>query len=247
MINTFALVSLISFIICLILGLVVYFKNVRYVINNKVGKMFVLICFSLAFSWALIEFGYRHAASYELAYLWLKANVFWYIVLSFLLHFTLVLTDFNGFLRKKITYLFIYGPAIIFIFLDIFTPYLLTVPIKEEWGWFFGIPINPILYGISTTWAVFVVIFCLYIYVEHFKSIKHEIQKTRILIAIVGITIPITVGFFTEWLFPLLTLRVPELVVPTLTIGLILIWYAIWKYNPSKITYKDVVSEINNF
>jgi len=247
MLNILALISLISFIICLVLGFVVYFKNVRYVINNKLGEMFVLICFSLAFSWALIEFGYRYATSYEIAYLWLKVNVFWYIVLSFLLHFILILTKNKKILNRKITYFFIYGIAIIFIFLDIFTPLLLTVPIKEQWGWFFGIPLNPILYGISSTWAIFMIIFCLYIIIDYLRNLKVESQKIKIKFTILGISIPISIGFFTEWLFPLLSIRVPELVVPTLTIGLFIIWYGLWIYSPSKEEFSGVIPKINDF
>ena len=43
-----------------------------------------------------------------------------------------------------------------------------------------------------------------------------------------------SVGFNTEWLLPLMNIRVPELVVPTLTIGLVIIWYSIWMYTPSQ-------------
>jgi hypothetical protein len=246
MLNGFALISLISFLVCLILGIFVYFKNVRYVINNKLGKIFVLICFSLAFFWALIEFGYRFAPNYEVAYLWLKANVFWYIVLSLLLHFTLVYTKNNKLLKKKITYLFIYSPAILFIILDIYTPHLFTTPIKAQWGWFFGIPLNPILYGISTTWAVFIIIFCLYIFIEYLSTVKTQIKKRKIKLTIIGISIPISVGFNTEWLLPLMNIRVPELAVPTLTLGLIIIWYAKWIYSPTLKGYSQTKIEVDN-
>jgi hypothetical protein len=122
---------------------------------------------------------------------------------------------------------------------------LFTIPIKAQWGWFFGIPLNPIFYGISTTWAVFTVIFCLYIFVEYLRTVKTRIMKIKIKFIIIGISIPITVGFNTEWLLPLMNIRVPELVVPALTIGLIIIWYVKWIYNPSRKEYTE--TDVDNF
>lgn len=131
MINGFTLLSLISFVVCLSLALFVYFKKVRYVLHNKLGKIFVLLCLTLAFSWAIIEFGYRSAENFEIANFWLKINVSWYFVMSLLLHFSLIFTENTQLLRKKITYLIIYGPAICFFLIDIQTNLLYTEPIKQ--------------------------------------------------------------------------------------------------------------------
>jgi len=67
--NAFALISLISFVVCLLLGTYVYIKEVRYTFKNELAKYFVLTCLSFALSWALIEFGYRTVSSFEAAFL----------------------------------------------------------------------------------------------------------------------------------------------------------------------------------
>lgn len=246
--NGFALLSLTSFTACIILGIFVYIKEVRYVFENKLAKYFVLICLSLAFCWALIEFGYRTAPSFENAFLWSKINATWYIVISLILHFTLILTDNIKLLRNKLTYFIIYGPTIIFIVTDIETTLLLTDPIKAEWGWMFGIPENPITYGISSTWAMCTVIFSLIICIEYLFNTQQTYKKKQVKLATIGLLIPSVVGFHTEYLFPIMNIKFPELVVPSLTIGLIIIWYSLWskKYWEKNHKYNLIINNIDN-
>lgn len=242
------MLSLSSFIICLFLGIFVYYKHVRNVFDNRLAKLFVLLCFTLAFCWALIEFGYRNAPNFEVAFFWIKINMFWYIVLSLLLHFTLIFTENFLLLKRKLTYVLMYGPALIFILLDILTTSLLTEPIKVEWGWIFGVPKHPIIYGVSLTWAAFTVLFCLYIYLDYLKHLTSVRNKIRTKYTIIGILIPMGIGLNTEWLFPIMNIRFPELVVPALTLGLVIIWYVNWIYLPkinNKI-YHDIKLEIDN-
>lgn len=246
MINAFALLSLISLLVSLALGIIVYFKKVRYIFYNKTSKMFVLLCFTLAFCWALIEFGYRSADDFDTAYFWLKVNVLWYFVMSFLIHVSLLYTENIKLLKQKITYVIMYGPAVIFLFIDLTTNLLLTEPIKESWGWSFGIPANLIVHNIASGWAAFISIFCFYIILDYFYSINNPNKKKQTKFLIVGISIPILVGLNTEWFFPILGIKFPELLVPTLTIGLIIMGYGLWIYSPekSKNYYRFVRKEI---
>lgn len=234
MITTLTLLSLISLLICTILAIIIYFKHVRYVFSNKISKLFVFLCLSFVLFWALIEFGYRSASDFNTALFWLKINVAWYFVMSFLLHFTLLYTEHNDFLKRKISYLLIYGPAFFFFLIDINTQFLLSIPIKESWGWTYGIPTNPIIYSISVTWAAFISLYCLYILLSYFFKKNNFICKKQTGFIVIGIFIPFIIGFNTEWLFPILGIKFPELLVPSLTVGLILIFYGIWVYPPNK-------------
>lgn len=234
MIITLALLSLVSLLICTILAIIIYFKHVKYVFYNKTSKLFVFLCLSFAFFWALIEFGYRSASDFNTALFWLKINVAWYFVISFLLHFTLLYTAHYEFLKRKITYLLIYGPALFFFLIDINTQFLLSIPMKESWGWTYGMPTNPVLYSISITWAAFIALYCLYFFLSYFFKENNLISKKQTRFVVVGICIPVIIGFNTEWLFPLIGVKFPELIVPSLTVGLILIFYGIWIYSPNK-------------
>lgn len=247
MISGFALVSMISFILCIVLSITIYFKKVKYIFNNDLSKIFVLLCISLALFWALIEFGYRSANDFTTAYYWLKLNVAWYFVMSFLLHFSLLYTENHHLLKKKITYLIIYGPAIIFFFIDISTNLLLTKPVLVSWGWTFGIPTNPIMHSIPSTWAAFTALFCFYIILDYLSKLHNINKKKQTRIIIFGICIPIIIGLNTEWLFPILNIRFPELIVPALTFGIIIICYGIWIYSPlkNKDYYEVVKTEID--
>ena len=174
----FAILSLISMIICLALGLWIYFKNVRFVFNNKLSRILCFLCLTLAFCWAIVEFGYRHAPNFEVASFWLKINVTWYIVISLLIHLALIYTENYKLLKRKLTYFIIYGPALLFFIIDISSNLLYTIPYKTSWGWSFGTPANPIIHTISSTWAAFAAVFCLYVFLDYyFKSYNHYKKK----------------------------------------------------------------------
>jgi len=226
--NIFALISLTSFIICIILALLVYLKQVKYVFYNELSKIFMLLCLTLALSWAIIEFGYRYANDFSTAYLWLKLNVAWYLTISLLLHFILLFTENNKLLERKLTYLIIYGPSLIFIIIDITTNLLITAPTKEAWGWSYGIPEHPLFHGLSSTWAAFAGIFCLYMVIEYFLNQKNEKKKNIAKYVMLGLLIPVGIAFNTEWLFPIIGIKLPEIFVPATTISLLIIWYTIW-------------------
>jgi len=233
MISIFTLLSLSSFIICLSLALIIYFKKVRYTYDNKLSKLFTFLCLSLAFFWAIIEFGYRQAPNFEIASNWLKINVLWYFVISFLLHFILIYTENFQLLKKKITYVIIYGPAITFFLIDIFTNFLNTKPIKEFWGWTYGIPEFPFAHSISTTWAAFTGVFCLYICLEYFLKQHNDLKRKTAKYVVVILSTPVLIAFNTEWLLPILGFRSPELFVTTTSFCLVIIGIVIWKLEPS--------------
>ncbi len=252
MVNSFALISLLSFIICLALAIIVYFREVRYVFNNRLGKIFVLLCLSLALCWASIELGYRSTNDFSIAYFWLKINVTWYIVVSFLMHFTLIFTENFQLLRKKLTYIIIYGPAIVFIFIDGTTNLLVTEPVREIWGWTFGIPKYPLAHAISSTWAAFSAIFCLYMCLEYYLNQNNISKKKSAKYVMLGLLIPVGISFNTEWLFPLAGIKAPELFVPATTICFIIMSYSIWiqgrrdkrrKYEEIKIQVDNLVEK----
>ena len=62
--------------------------------------------------------------------------------------------------------------------MDISTNLLFTKPVLESWGWTFGIPANPIIHSISSTWAAFTALFCLYILLDYLSKI-HNINKKK--------------------------------------------------------------------
>lgn len=226
--NIFAIISLCSFIICILLSIIVYFKQVRKTFNNELGKIFVFLCFSLAICWASIEFGYRQAEEFSTAYFWLKINFSWYIIISFLLHFVLLFTEHYSLLKRKLIYILIYGPSVIFILIDLTTNYLVTEPVLEQWGWTYGIPEFPLAHTISSTWAAFTGVFCLYICLNYHQNIVNSKKKKRAKFVVMGLLIPVGIAFNTEWLFPLIGIKSPELFVPAATIALVLIWYFVW-------------------
>jgi hypothetical protein len=202
---------------------------------------------SFAFCWALIEFGYRNAGNFETAYFWVKINFSWYFVVSLLLHFTLILTEKSKLLKKKLTYVIIYGPALIFFLFDICTEFLVTEPIKQTWGWTYGIPQFPLIYSIVTTWAAFTGLFCIYICLDYYLNMNNFSKKKMMKYTIIGFLIPMAVSLQTEWLLPIMKIPFPELIVPALTAGLFIIWYTSLRSLPLKTSerYEDIKKEID--
>jgi hypothetical protein len=142
---------------------------------------------------------------------------------------------------------FIYGPALIFSLLDLSTEFLITEPIKQIWGWTYGIPQFPLIYSIVTTWAAFTGLFCIYICLDYYLNMNNFSKKNMMKYTIIGFLIPMAISLQTEWLFPIMKISFPELIVPALTVGLIIIWYNSFRSSPLNIyeRYDDIKKEVD--
>ncbi|MFX1521820.1 MAG: PAS domain S-box protein, partial [Promethearchaeota archaeon] len=220
--NAFALLSLLSAIMSSFLGIFVYSKDTK----NSMNRLFMLSCLSLSY-WAFTEFGLRQAESFDSASFWIKLNFLWPFTLAFLLHFTLVFTEQTKFLKTKATYALIYAPTSLFSFLAMnIAP---GTPIRTYWGWTYTFFENILVFYISATWAVALGTLALYLLLRYYiRADKRKKQQTKYIL--IGFSFPVIMGSLTEGLFPLLSIRFPELTNSSFVLGSIVIAYAVLKY-----------------
>jgi PAS domain S-box-containing protein len=243
--NIFSYISLSAFLLCMFLGNFIYHKNSKSQLNIMIALLCLLVGF-LAFA----EFQYRQTSDFETAYLWLKISGLWPIVPAILLHISLIFTGKTDILKNKLTYLFIYLPALIIAFYAVDTNLLLQGILKEYWGWTYVFPAHSTLFYIMSFWTLLCTFLaggiCLVYYLKN-KDMKR--LQTKYLI--VGLYLPLLISMFSDVLLPNMSIRIPETTMVMSTVGIGFISYGVWKYRfpalTAAVAADEIVSTMSNF
>ena len=242
--NVFALISLIAFMVCFFLGNFIYHKNPKSQLNIMIAITSILVGF-LAF----VEFEYRQAEAFQTAFFWLKISTLWPVVPSLLLHISLIFTK-SKYLKNKLTYLLIYLPGIIIFILGLTTNLLIYSAVEEYWGWTYIISPDMILYNIMSVWTVVTVVIAGLICFKYYLKSK-KLRKKQAKYVFAGLYIPLFISFGSDFILPSISIRVPEMTMTTMTIGICLFSYGIWKYRFPALTpavaADNIVSTMSNF
>ena len=242
--NLFALVSLIAFMLCFFLGNFIYHKNPKSQLNIIIALTAIVVGF-LAF----VEFEYRQAETFQIAFFWIKVSTLWPIVPSLLLHISLIFTK-SRYLKNKLIYLLIYLPSIIIIYLSLTTNLLLSDILKEYWGWTYAFPADMTLYNIMSLWTVFTVVLAGIICFRYYLK-SRDLKKKQAKYILAGLYIPLFISLCSDAILPSISLRVPEMTMTMMTIGMCIISYGIWKYKFPALTpaiaADSIVSTMSNF
>jgi len=173
---------------------------------------------------------YRQAESPSLAYFWIKIRALvWTFPLPFLFHFLLILTQRTTWLKKKISYILIYGPAVLFSSIDLTTPLITGHPEKRPWGFTYGTPDTWINWA-SNGWTAALGVISLIVALHYFLRTSDEIKKKQAKYITLGISLPILSGILSEIVLPGFHIRIPELTSVSGTWLALMIGYTIWKY-----------------
>ena len=222
----FAILSLTSFAVFLFTGTFVYYRNPKSPLN----RTFLAICLSMSL-WAFSEFMYRQAEGLQAAHLWVRVrNASWPYSISFMLFFILALTERTNLLKRKTALLAIFVPACLFSLLGLTTNLITTSPVREFWGYTYGIPRNPWAYLAAGIWSVAVTFCVLFLSVQYFLATTDKNKKLQAQYISLGFGIPIISGIITEVLLPLRGIRIPELSNISGTFLATFVGYAIWRY-----------------
>ncbi|MGB9980482.1 histidine kinase dimerization/phosphoacceptor domain -containing protein [Methanobacterium sp.] len=242
--NLFALISFVAFIVCFFLGNFIYHKNPKSQLNIVIGLTAIVVGF-LAFT----EFEYRQAETFQTAFFWIKVSALWPIVPSLLLHISLIFTK-SRYLKNKLTYILIYLPSIIIITLSLTTNLLLNNILKVYWGWTYAFPQDMTLYNIMSIWTVFTVVLAGLICFIYYLQSK-DLKKKQAKYIFAGLYIPLLISLCSDAILPSISLRIPEMTMTTMTIGICIISYGIWKYRFPALTpaiaADSIVSTMSNF
>ena len=242
--NIYALVSLLSSILCIFLANFIYYKNTK----SRLNQLTALMCFTLAYL-LFLEFGYRQAETYYIANLWYIASFMWTVAASLILHVVLVVTDrLNSENKVKILSL-IYVPSIIVSIYFIYSNLTSINIAKEYWGWAYSVQLNPWLFNLSNLWIVIIISTAVVLAYLHYRESDNREKKLDAYI-MVGLSCTLVVGIITDALSSF-SIRIPETFYTVATLGITLICYGIVKYRIPQLTPSmaadEIVSAMSNF
>ncbi|HOF02760.1 MAG TPA: PAS domain S-box protein, partial [Atribacterota bacterium] len=185
-------------------------------------------CFTL-WSFALMFF-YLPATTQGTAPLWDNiASLGWIGYASFYLWFSLIFTDKKNILKNRLIYLLLFTPPLFFIYKK-WTGDLISHYILQSWGWA-GIWSNSIWTYLFFSYYLILVLTAIGMIYDFGKRTKIPFKQKQAQIIFTTSFISLTIGFFTEFLLPLLILvQLPtsgNVVNLILSTGII---YAIAKY-----------------
>ncbi|MGD6934566.1 MAG: ATP-binding protein [Candidatus Bathyarchaeia archaeon] len=223
--NFLAWFSLLISIVCLALGIAVYFLDKK----AKLNKLFLAILIFNAY-WAFSNFMMYQADNAQTAYFWVKTMVVWPFFSALMLHFTLVFTE-SSLLNNKKIYGIMYLPASVFAVIDLTTDWISALPTKQPWGYEFAVPENMTLATIDTLWALTLatlsVIFC----IIYYRRTSNLTKKHQAKFIAMGLTFPITVSIITDSILPMASITFPSLENIACCIFSAFVGYAMWRYD----------------
>ena len=218
------------------IGLLVYFKGS----NKNVGRVFVWFT-TMGFYWCLTVFGLQNAKNYNEAFIWYKIGSFWLIGVSALLHFTLVFSKKERWLKNRFFYPAVYLPSVVLSLIDLNTGVFLKL-VETSSGWTTMVsslsPVTMIFDG----WTFFLSGSAIGVCLSYFISVKDSEVKQQVKYVLIGLIVPIFVGISTDKIVPIMTSEILKLSVFGYITGLAFISYSVLRYKMFKIT-DDVAAE----
>lgn len=202
--NPWALQSLVAGLFNVLLGVYILLKGPKRTLN----RVFSLFAFSLAI-WGISEVGHRVANSPEVAYLWMRwGGIGWCFMTSLYFHFVLIFTKRETFLKRKSTYVFLYLPPLIFLYLFLTTDLIYGQQlVKRTWG-YTSLP------G-SIAWTFFLYYFLMYLQANYFiadikkKGSTLEAKQAKPLQ--IGIAVFLVIATTTNIALPFFDVQLPEI------------------------------------
>jgi PAS domain S-box-containing protein len=243
--NPYAIISIVAAITSFFIANFIYFRNPKNSLNRTIAIFSTLIALM-----ALFEFAYRLAETPESAFIWLKLSALWPLIPAVIANIALVFTRRSHILKLKISYLVIYGPALLFVFLGLGTNLFVGPPVLEYWGWTYSIPADETIYDLFAVWTVVVsFLSALVVFLHYFQS--DGMEKKQSLYISIGIFMPLVLSLITDYILRGIFIKIPEFTQTLLTLGLVFIAYGVWRYNfpiltPSLASEK-IVSTMPNF
>ena len=221
--SVWALLSFVSFIVCLILSNYVYYLDRK----NPLNKNFTLFCVLVAL-WAFAEFMCRQVGTEEQARFWVKFLSFWPLITSVLFFFVARFTGRGRIYSNKILRFMIFSITFILVAVEIF----LNEPEKVPWGYTFKYIQGSFYSVFGTIEEVFIlaltaaIFFLLVKFIRESKDQKKCQQAKYFLIAFF---IPFLSGIFQLVTSNLIEERTPEFTAFTFSWFVGMVTYAIRK------------------
>jgi PAS domain S-box-containing protein len=224
--NYFAFLSFVSAVILFSLGIYVFSRNQK----SSLHRIFLMLTL-VASWWAFTEFMLRYPLPYPEAFLWMRLSAFWVFVPALSLNFIWIFTRRPGQKPALWVYPFIYGPAVMFCFLELATDLINQKPVLNAWGYSFGIAQNPTIYFIELFWGFFLMLLCLISCLHVYLRTEDPRKKKQVIYLMTGFGFPSVIAFLYFVAFPALGIIVPEMTIIFILFFSLFVGYAIWKYD----------------
>ncbi len=224
-----SLIFYIIFVIYILLGVYSITLNKKESLN----RVFLFICLSISI-WSFAFTFFNSARTYEDALLWRRiSSLGWGVTYSILVHFTLVLTGANNILKKKITYVALYLPAIINV--TIFGLYSKVANeqyqlIHTAAGWA-CIPLNNMGDLFYNCYYLFFSLLTFLLLIRWYIKSTDAIKRKHALYLMISFCVSLLLGTLTDSLANrYLTFKLPSLAPIIILIPVATIHYIIHKY-----------------
>ncbi|MCW3999169.1 MAG: PAS domain S-box protein [Candidatus Bathyarchaeota archaeon] len=202
--NLYALLTLCATEISFLLGLSVYLLNRK----SGVNRLFMVAMFANGY-WALCTFMKAQAGSVADALLWTKALAFWPFLPALMLHFALVFTE-NTLIKKKLTYMLLYLPPLVFSLATLTTDWMGTVELTP-WGYVTVLSTNSISLTMGSIWAIASGLMAILLYLNYYRRVDDKTRKNQTKFVAIGFGVPTILAVLTDSLFPAMQISLPGL------------------------------------
>ncbi len=221
--NYWAIISLISSVPNFLLGFYVLYKDHK----RNLNVTFALFAFSVAI-WCFSEFGHRIAIEADEANLWIRFGGFgWCFMVSFWIHFVLIFAKKEKWLKKKVSYIFVYAPSIIILYMFLTTDLIYEQEaVKKSFG-YTAMPGK--LMWVYTSYYMLMFILMIYLLLEVVRK-GTLLEKRQSKPVFIGSTTFLLLSTLTNIISPAFRTQIPELGTTFSMIWVLSIYYAVRKY-----------------
>lgn len=233
----FALTSLLSFVVALVLGVFIYFKDTKSLIN----RLYFFVCMSIGL-YSFIEFGYRQSRSFDEACFWWQLDIFWSIHIACWFHLAVAFTEKERWLKSRIFYALTYGPVVIFSMLDLFGNHITGPPVLQAWGWSYGVR-NNLVSSLSYVWISVLPVIAAILYILYYKTLTDERKIKQTKLIIIGGLVP-PLSQILELAIKAGEITFPPVVMLGFILLNVIIGLAIWKYELFTLTPSKAAESI---
>ncbi len=223
-VNIFALLSLVSSVLILSLGIFVFEEN-----RKSPGHILFLLLCGFASWWAFTESMMLGAESFATAGFWMKATALWTFVPPLALNFTVVFTQPDSWRNKRWIYPILYAPALIFCWIELTSSLITTAPVQAFGGYVFGYSQQSLFPLVEISWAVALSIIAMLLCVQLYFTTTGPRKKQQAKYILAGIGITAMFGLLTQQILPGLQFPIPDLTSASFLIFSGCVGYAIWK------------------
>jgi len=215
--------------------------------KNKLNRVFSVNCMNLAY-WAFMTCLMNGSIGAETASdFYLYSTFSWATFYCLLLHYTVILTCKDAFLKRRFAYLIFYSPALLSIYLYFFQPDMAQNFVKTNLGWVYIASTDrgfiwTNFYTVYYFSYMIAVMFFLFKWWKDSKIIRERKQAKLILITIF---VTIISGGIIDIVIPIFTRPfMPSVGIIFIVIPIIGIWYSIKKYKLMDLNPENFALEV---